>query len=67
MNEKFNKYDFKISEVCNCPCHTEGINIMHCFPCCDLTSIKYFNEEDKLQVDKYINLKENLNSKITKE
>lgn len=56
--KKFNKYDFKISSVCHCDCHIEGKIIMHCSPCCDLTYRPYLTKEGKLEVAKYIKLKE---------
>lgn len=27
----------KVSEPCDCECHTPGICVMHCMPCCDFT------------------------------
>lgn len=24
-------------DMCDCPCHNDGVNLMHCFPCCNYT------------------------------
>ena len=26
--------DVKKPKTCSCPCHDEGVTMMHCFPCC---------------------------------
>jgi hypothetical protein len=58
MDEKFNKYNFKITDVCHCDCHRDGRIVIHCFPCCDLCDVKYLTEDGKLKIDKYIKIKE---------
>ena len=37
MKDSASTCDFstKHSIECNCECHDEGRNIMHCMPCCD--------------------------------
>jgi len=55
----FNKYDFKITDICTCECHQEDMDVMHCCPCCDLTYIKYISPNGKIQINKYIKLREN--------
>lgn len=54
----FNKYDFKISEVCHSPCHREGFPCLCFHQCCDLCGEKYLNKSNKLVTEKYIKLRE---------
>jgi len=46
-------------EICTCDCHKEGISIMHCFPCCDYTYVKYIKEDGTIDFTKYNKLKGN--------
>lgn len=35
---------FEGIEICTCPCHEEGRNIMHAFPCCNLCYQTYLDK-----------------------
>jgi hypothetical protein len=59
QNKESNKYNFKISDICDCDCHKEGLMIMHSFPCCDLCDEKYISKNGKIHINMYIKLKEN--------
>lgn len=56
---KFNKYDFKVSDVCWCSCHKINTVQLDMFSCCSLSGKKYLDEDGKLIVDTYIKLMEN--------
>lgn len=44
---------FNDKEICNCECHTNGMMVMHCFPCCEYCYEKYINEDGTLNEEKY--------------
>jgi len=33
--------NFKSINTCDCACHREGLVVMHCFPCCNLTGVQF--------------------------
>lgn len=42
IEERSGKYSNTnaVGRYCDCICHVEGQNIMHCVPCCDYTAMK---------------------------
>ena len=40
--------DKEEQSICTCVCHRKDIQIMHCFPCCDLTYQTYLDEKGKV-------------------
>lgn len=38
-------------QACACQCHHEGLSVMHCVPCCNLTYDKYI-VDGKVDYDK---------------
>lgn len=32
---------------CNCTCHIEGTQELHCFPCCDKCYVKFLDKDGK--------------------
>lgn len=45
--------------VCTCMCHNEGMEVLHCMPCCDLTYEKYM-VDGKVDIVKWTELKQKL-------
>jgi hypothetical protein len=33
----------EIEDICDCVCHTAGVSVMHCAPCCNYTYEKYIS------------------------
>jgi hypothetical protein len=54
-------------EGCDCMCHTIGMGVMHCFPCCSLCYEQYLNNDgtindqalEKVLSTRYAQSKEN--------
>ena len=44
--EEVKKHNDEIKK-CGCPCHTPGVHLMHCFPCCSVTYQKPIQVEDE--------------------
>jgi len=34
-----------VGGLCKCPCHKEGVSLMHCFPCCNLCYRTYLDKD----------------------
>lgn len=52
------RYTFKDDDVCRCCCHEKGVRVSHIMPCCDLTYVKYINEDgsiDREAINKALN------------
>jgi len=44
--------------ICTCMCHTKGSHgVMHCVPCCSLTSKQYVNTDGSIDLNQYISHK----------
>jgi hypothetical protein len=48
---KLDKYD--VNNLCKCECHVKGMNVMHCFPCCERCYMEYLiiDENGQKQFD----------------
>lgn len=57
---------FEKGNICNCTCHVEGIELMHCMPCCQLTYHNYLDNEMNLEEDKLYDLLKNLYEEVNK-
>lgn len=45
-----------MANVCDCPCHTKGVTIMHFMACCDICGVQYINTDgtyDHSIIDKF--------------
>lgn len=40
LTELLKDANVKVSEPCGCECHTPGVHVMHCVPCCDFSGAK---------------------------
>lgn len=40
-------------KICKCICHQEGVDILHCSPCCNYTYQKYIDKDGKIDINKY--------------
>ena len=47
-------------KICTCPCHKEGVEMMHMVACCNLTYEKYINKENKISEKKLIEIFEKI-------
>ena len=54
--------DVTKDKVCTCWCHNEGMEVLHCMPCCDLTYEKYI-DKGKVDMVKWVELKQKLREK----
>ena len=45
--------------ICECMCHNEGMEMLHCMPCCDLTYEKYI-VDGKVDMVKWATAKQKL-------
>ena len=40
-------------DICECECHTKGLSVMHCVPCCEFTYGKYIDNEGEIDYVEY--------------
>ena len=53
------KWQSQLENICRCECHNEGIQVMHCIPCCDFTYQKYQTSDGKLKLNIIYKMLEN--------
>jgi len=46
-------HDLPYRSKCDCPCHTSGAHMMHCFPCCEPDPEKLTSYEGSITEDYY--------------
>jgi len=42
-----------IGRICECECHRDGLEVLHCFSCCALTYQKYMDKKGVLDKKRY--------------
>lgn len=42
--------EIRHTEICECDCHKDGMLVMHCAPCCNLTYEKYISRDGEVDI-----------------